>query len=81
MARSVKKRESTRVSSKHQVTIPVRALAAAGLRPGDTLIVEAAGPGRVVLSNLEAELDRYDGCLAADDLPGDLVEQLRAEWE
>ena len=70
----------TRVSSKHQVTIPAEAFRTAGLAPGDTLRVEADGAGRVVMTRLDELLDRYSGCL---DPAGGLraqVERLRDEW-
>lgn len=70
----------TRVSSKHQVTIPVDALRAAGLGPGDTLKVEAASAGRVTLTRVDELLGSYSGCL---DSGGELrrqVEGLREEW-
>lgn len=78
MAEKVK--NQTRVSSKHQVTIPVGALRAAGFEPGDILKVEAEGAGRVVLSRIDELIDRYSGCL---DTGGDLRERvggLREEW-
>lgn len=78
MAEKVK--NQTRVSSKHQVTIPVSALCAAGFEPGDILKVEAEGAGRVVLSRIDELIDRYSGCL---DTGGDLRERvggLREEW-
>lgn len=70
----------TRVSSKHQVTIPAGAFRDAGFAPGDTLKVEAEGAGRVVLTRIDELLDRYSGCLATE---GDLrarTEGLREEW-
>lgn len=73
-------RPQTRVSSKHQVTIPAIPFKTAGLRPGDTLQVEAQGSGRVVLTRVDELVDRYSGCL---DTGGDLrkqVEGLREEW-
>jgi AbrB family looped-hinge helix DNA binding protein len=79
MGKKVKK-EQTKVSSKHQVTIPAGAFRGAGLEPGDVLRVEAAGAGRVVLSRVDELLDRFSGCL---DTGGDLreqVERLRDEW-
>lgn len=75
-----RRRSHTKVSSKHQVTIPAGAFHGAGLEPGDTLKVEAAGAGRIVLTRLDELLDRYSGCL---DTGGDLrgrVEGLRGEW-
>ena len=51
MAQKVK--DQTRVSSKHQVTIPAGAFRTAGFAPGDTLKVEAEGAGRVVLTRIE----------------------------
>jgi AbrB family looped-hinge helix DNA binding protein len=74
------RRNQTKVSSKHQVTIPVAAFRSAGLEPGDTLKVEADGAGRIVLTRLDELLDRYSGCL---DTGGNLraqVEGLGGEW-
>lgn len=74
------KRRSTRVSSKHQVTIPADAFRGAGLEPGDTLQAEAIGAGRVVLTRVDELIERYSGALSVD---GDLrrqVEELREEW-
>lgn len=78
MAEKVKNR--TKVSSKHQVTIPAVPFRAAGFEPGDTLRVEAEGAGRVVLTRIDELVDRYSGCL---DTGGDLRGQvggLREEW-
>lgn len=78
---STRTRESkTRVSSKHQVTIPAREFATAGLKEGDTLQVRAEGAGRVVLTKVDDLLDRYSGAL---DTGGELrrrVDELRDEW-
>jgi bifunctional DNA-binding transcriptional regulator/antitoxin component of YhaV-PrlF toxin-antitoxin module len=70
----------TRVSSKHQVTIPVDALRAAGLEPGDSLKVEAASAGRVVLTRVDELLDSYSGCLDSGGELRQQVEGLREEW-
>jgi bifunctional DNA-binding transcriptional regulator/antitoxin component of YhaV-PrlF toxin-antitoxin module len=75
-----KVKNHTRVSSKHQVTIPASAFRTAGFEPGDVLKVEAEGSGRVVLTRIAELLDRYSGCLKTD---GDLRERvggLREEW-
>lgn len=78
MAEKVK--DQTKISSKHQVTIPARAFRTAGFAPGDTLRVEAEGAGRVVLTRIDELVDCYSGCL---ETGGDLrkrVEGLRGEW-
>ena len=75
-----RKRNQTKISSKHQVTIPAGAFRTAGLEPGDTLRVEADGAGRIVMTRIDELLDRYSGCV---DSGGDLREQvegLRREW-
>jgi len=73
-------RNQTKVSSKHQVTIPVGAFRRAGLEPGDTLKVESAGAGRIVLTRLDELLDRYSGSLDTDGALRGRVEGLRGEW-
>lgn len=73
-------RNQTKVSSKHQVTIPAGAFRTAGLEPGDRLRVEAEGAGRIVLTRIDELLDRYSGCLDTGGSLGRGVEELRGEW-
>ena len=75
-----KVKNQTRVSSKHQVTIPVGAFRGAGLEPGDTLKVEADGAGRVVLTRIDELIDRYSGRLKTGGDLRERVEGLRGEW-
>jgi len=67
-----------RISTKHQVTLPVESLAAAGLRPGDEVVIEAEGIDRIVVHraapNLASALGVFDGLYE----PGHL-EKLRSE--
>jgi bifunctional DNA-binding transcriptional regulator/antitoxin component of YhaV-PrlF toxin-antitoxin module len=81
MAARVKKRRRgyTRVSAKHQVTIPIATLRDAGIRTGDTLRAEVRGPGEVVLIRDEDPLDRFAGALTGVYDPGEL-DGLRHEW-
>lgn len=82
MATQVKRsraRGRTRVSAKNQVTIPVDALARAGLRKGDELRVEAAGAGRVVLTRWEEIVRRNAGILTGV-YPRRYLKKLRDEW-
>jgi AbrB family looped-hinge helix DNA binding protein len=81
MAEDVKKRRrgTTRVSSKNQVTIPAQALREAGLRPGDVLEVTAIAPGEVALKRADNPYRRFAGALTGVYPPG-YLEQLRDEW-
>lgn len=73
-------RQSTRISSKHQITIPVKALREAGLDAGDELVVRVEGPGRVVLERDDDVHARYRGGLPGVYEPG-FLDKLRDEWE
>jgi AbrB family looped-hinge helix DNA binding protein len=75
-----RQRNQTKVSSKHQVTIPASAFRTAGLKPGDTLRAEADGTGRVVLTRIDELLDRYSGSLDTGGGFREQVEGLRDEW-
>lgn len=87
ISRNVKKnvsvaplRDRTKISSKHQVTIPAAAFHGAGLEPGDVLRVEAQGAGRLVLTRVGEMLDRYSGCLDTGGRLHIQLDQLRGEW-
>lgn len=70
----------TRVSSKNQVTLPIDVLLTAGVRPGDSLMVEAKATGEIVLRREEDPLDRYIGSMTGM-FPPDYLRDLRDEWE
>jgi AbrB family looped-hinge helix DNA binding protein len=70
----------TRVSSKNQVTLPIDVLMTAGVRPGDSLMVEAKTNGEIVLRREEDPLDRYVGSMTGL-FPPDYLRDLRDEWE
>ncbi len=73
-------RNTTTISTKHQVTIPADAFAAAGLRVGDRLVVRAANSGAVTLERAADPLDTYAGALTGtfDDAG---IDDLREEWD
>jgi bifunctional DNA-binding transcriptional regulator/antitoxin component of YhaV-PrlF toxin-antitoxin module len=75
-----RRRGYTRVSPKHQVTLPVEALERAGIRTGDTLRAEVRGPGEVVLIRDVDPIDRFAGALTGTYAWGEL-DELRDEWE
>lgn len=88
MTQSVKKKGRparspgrSRVSSKHQITIPVRAMRDAGLREGDVVQVRVEGPGRVVIARLDDMLEEYAGTLSSGGELGRSVRRLREEWD
>lgn len=80
-----RRRGFTRLSSKRQVTLPLRVVEALKLHPGDELKVEADGD-RIVLSREEGRTTRrleaihnVAGSLPHVWKPGDL-QRLRNEW-
>ena len=75
-----RRRGYTRVSAKHQVTLPVDMLRRAGIKTGDTLRAEVHGAGQVLLVRDIDPLTRYAGALTGTFAPGE-VEQLRDEWD
>jgi AbrB family looped-hinge helix DNA binding protein len=82
MAENVKNRRTgrSRISSKHQVTIPAAAFHRAGLAAGDMVRVEAEGAGRVVLTKVDDLVDRYSGSLATGGELRRSIQALRDEW-
>lgn len=69
----------TRITAKHQATIPVRALEESGLKPGDEVRVVAVGPGRVVVERYVDVAGRHAGSLRGVFTLGEL-DKLRDEW-
>jgi bifunctional DNA-binding transcriptional regulator/antitoxin component of YhaV-PrlF toxin-antitoxin module len=71
----------SRVSGKHQITIPIRAFSEAGLREGDVVQVKAQGRGRVLIARMDDLVDEYAGCLSTGGELGRAVRGLRQEWD
>jgi AbrB family looped-hinge helix DNA binding protein len=70
----------SKISSKRQVTIPVRVLDEAGLDTGDELVIRAVAPGRIELERAHDLIERYAGSLPAGTYPAGYLERLRGEW-
>ena len=68
------------ISRKNQVTLPVDALRAAGLEPGDDLRVQALGPGRLELVRAEDMVEEFAGVFDATVYPDGYLDTLRREW-
>jgi bifunctional DNA-binding transcriptional regulator/antitoxin component of YhaV-PrlF toxin-antitoxin module len=75
-----RERGVTRVSRKHQVTLPVDALRRAHIEPGDDLRVTVDDQGRLVLTPLADPLEALIGSAPGLSTATDL-EVLRDEWE
>lgn len=83
----VKKRRRgvTRLSPKHQVTIPAAAVEQLGLVPGEELQVDVDAAGRIVLTRLHRVEQRRAAVAALDDrftgvwTAGE-IDRLRDEW-
>jgi bifunctional DNA-binding transcriptional regulator/antitoxin component of YhaV-PrlF toxin-antitoxin module len=71
----------SRISGKHQITIPIRAFSEAGLREGDLVQVKAQGRGRVLIARVDDLVDEYAGCLSTGGELGRTVRGLRQEWD
>lgn len=68
----------TRISSKHQVTLPVESLERAGLSAGDEVAIEADGPDRIVVRRAACDLETALGVFDGLYEPG-YLERLRAD--
>jgi bifunctional DNA-binding transcriptional regulator/antitoxin component of YhaV-PrlF toxin-antitoxin module len=75
-----RRRGYTRVSAKHQVTLPVDALHQAGIQTGDRLRAEVRGPGAVLLVRDVDPVEQFSGALT-DVYPAASLDELRDEWD
>jgi len=69
-----------RISSKNQVTLPVDAMRAAGVHPGDEVTIRAAGDGELVVAVRGSRVRRHAGIARGIYAPGEL-DRLRDEWQ
>jgi bifunctional DNA-binding transcriptional regulator/antitoxin component of YhaV-PrlF toxin-antitoxin module len=69
-----------RISRKNQVTLPVETLAAAGLKPGDAVKIEAEGPDKIVVRRVTMSAREAVGIFDGLYEPG-YLEKLRRDWD
>jgi bifunctional DNA-binding transcriptional regulator/antitoxin component of YhaV-PrlF toxin-antitoxin module len=70
----------SKLSGKNQVTIPVSVLRAAGLSPGDDVVIRVAGPGRIEVERADDLIARFAGSVPAATYPPRYLDELRDEW-
>ena len=78
-APTTRRRGWTRISRKHQVTLPVDAMREAGLRPGDELRVDPDGTGRLVLVRERDVVAELAGDMG-DVYTSGALDRIRDEW-
>jgi AbrB family looped-hinge helix DNA binding protein len=69
-----------KVSSKNQVTIPVEAMRAVGLQPGDEIAVRPTSDGEIVIATRGSRVRRNAGIATGIYKDGEL-DRLRDEWK
>jgi AbrB family looped-hinge helix DNA binding protein len=74
-----RRRGSSKISSKNQITIPADALRNAGLEVGDRVVAHADGAGRVILEREHDVVAEFAGALTGIYHPTEL-DDLRSEW-
>jgi AbrB family looped-hinge helix DNA binding protein len=69
-----------KVSSKNQVTLPVAAMRAVGLRAGEEVTVRPIGDGELIIAARASRVRRHAGIATGIYDEGEL-DRLRDEWE
>ncbi len=75
-----RRRGTSKISSKHQITIPTEALRAAGLEVGDRLTARSDGAGRVIFEREHDVIGEFAGALTGAYERNEL-DDLRSEWD
>jgi bifunctional DNA-binding transcriptional regulator/antitoxin component of YhaV-PrlF toxin-antitoxin module len=67
-----------RISSKHQITLPVQSLATSGLKAGDEVTIEAEGRDTIVVRRARRDVDAAIGVFDGLFEPG-YLDRLRGD--
>ncbi len=70
-----------KLSGKNQVTIPVAVLREVGIDQGDSLLVRAAGKGKIEVERAADLIERFAGSLPPLTYPPGYLDDLRDEWD
>jgi bifunctional DNA-binding transcriptional regulator/antitoxin component of YhaV-PrlF toxin-antitoxin module len=73
-------KEMAKVSSKNQITLPVDAMRAAGVAPGDEVTVRPVGAGEILIAVRGSRVRRHAGIATGIYRSGEL-DRLRDEWQ
>jgi AbrB family looped-hinge helix DNA binding protein len=76
-----KDRRSSRISTKNQITIPAAALRSAGLKPGDSVVIETHGRGQLTLSSVDEIMAQFAGRIDTGGKLREQINELRNEWQ
>lgn len=74
-----RRRGTSTISAKNQITIPVEALRGAGLEAGERVVARADGAGRVILQREHDVIGEFAGSLTGVYGASEL-DDLRDEW-
>jgi AbrB family looped-hinge helix DNA binding protein len=69
-----------KVSTKNQITLPVQAMRAAGIAPGDEVTVRHVGAGEILIAVRGSRVRRHAGIATGIYRPGEL-DRLRDQWQ
>lgn len=70
----------SRVSARNQIVIPLAALRAAGLAPGDRVEIIVRWPGRLEIVRSDDLVTELAGIFGDDVYPTGYLEELRRDW-